>query len=220
MRNCVLFSIGTALLAAAPAKAQTFAFDNTSNYQNLTSDRGTIEIGDEVNLTTGPATMTEFVFEYLYTGTDTGSATVQVRFYDKTGNAGTTPGNVLFQTVPFTIQSGFNAVNITGMSVPVPGRLIWTADFEGLSGPQPNAGLLFYNGVSVGDGPGQSRDDHWENLGTPIAPNWALINTAGVVDNFGARITVIPEHGTSAVVAGLALAGFAAIRRYKNNLAQ
>jgi hypothetical protein len=104
---------------------------------------------------------------------------------------------------------------VDGLSLAVPGRITWTVDFDGVL-PADNAGLLFYNGVGQGSGPGQSNDDHWENLGTVATPNWALLNNTlnGVVDNFGARVTVVPEPGTIALfVGGAALLGIAARRR-------
>src|SRR5204863_601094 len=110
-------------------------------------------------------------------------------------------GNLLLQSDPFNLQNGFHQGLLTGLSVSVPGTFIWTVDFDGVTGAD-NAGLLFYNGVTVGGGPGQSFDDHWENTGTVALPNWVLMDQATVIDNFGARVTVVPEPGTIALLAG------------------
>jgi len=195
-------------MAAIPLRAQVVAYDNTSNFQTV-STRGNIEIGDEINLTTGATTITEFSFEYSFTGTS--PATGLLRVWDKTGSGGLIPGNMLYQSAPFPLQSGFHSVSETGLSVPVPGTLVWTVDFDGVTGSD-NAGLLFYNGVGVGGGPGQSFDNHWENLGTVLAPNWTLANNSGVIDNFGARVTVVPESNFTAFLVACGLVAFAALR--------
>lgn len=210
-KKCLTLAVATAALASLSAKAQVIAYDNSTGYQNTVTDRGNIELGDEINLTTGASTLTDFAFEYNYSGGD--GATGVLRLWDKAGNL---PGTLLFQSSSFALQSGFHTASVNGLSLAVPGTLVWTVDFDGI-GTGETAGLLFYNGVGVGSGPGQSFDDYWENLGTVAAPNWALSETpasAGLIDNFGARVTVVPEPTTvGLLIGGAAVLGLAARRR-------
>lgn len=204
-------AVAFAAIASLSAKAQgTIAYDNSTGYQNSVTARGNMELGDEINLTTGPSTLTDFSFEYNYTGT--GGATGTLRIYAKDGGSGLAPGTLLLQSDPFTLQSGFHSASVNNVSVAVPGTLIWTVDFEGLTGTE--AGLLFYNGVPVGSGPGQSLDDYWENHGTVGAPDWVIARNDTVIDNFGARVTVVPEPTTvGLLIGGAAVLGFAVRRR-------
>lgn len=212
-KNSLTLAVAVAAIASLSAKAQgTIAYDNTTGYENAVTGRGNIELGDEINLTTGNSTLTDFSFEYNYTGA--GGASGVLRIYDKTGGGGLAPGNVLFQSDPFTLQSGFHSASVNGLSLDVPGTLIWTVQFSGLTGT--DGGLLFYNGVGVGTGPGQSQDDYWENSTPGGTPTWVIADNAGLVDNFGARVTVanVPEPTTiGLLVGGAALLGFAARRR-------
>lgn len=210
--NSLTLAVAMATVATFSAKAQFIAYDNTSNYQGIVSSRGETEIGDEVSLIGGANVVTEFRFEYNFTGANDAGTGI-VRFYDKTGAGGLAPGNLLMESSPFNLQNGFNQGVITGLNVAVPGTFIWTVDFDGIDGAE-TAGLLFYNGVTVGGDPGQSFDDHWENANESGAPNWVLGNNTdfGVVDNFGARVTVVPEPGTMALFA-LGAAALIARRR-------
>ena len=207
-KKSLTLAVATAALASLSAKAQIIAYDNTTGYQNVVSARGNIELGDEINLTTGASVLTRFQFEYNYSGGD--GATGILRLWSKAGNI---PGALLFQSAPFSLNTGFNQGDVNGLSLPVPGQLVWTVDFDGLSGTE-SAGLLFYNGAGVGSGPGQSLDDYWENQGTVAVPDWALMETTGIIDNFGARVTVVPEPTTvGLIVGGVAMLGLAARRR-------
>jgi hypothetical protein len=224
-KNSLTLAVAFAAIASLSAKAQgTVAYDNTTNAQKdasgniIVTGRGNTEVGDEINLLTGPSLLTDFQFEYNYTGPVPGNpaATGVLRIYDKTGNAGFTPGNLLFQSDPFTLISGFHQAAVHNLSVAVPGTIIWSVGFSGIAGTGDNAGLLFYNGVGVGGGPGESFDDHWEftgESGNPT-PHWVLTDNAGIIDNFGARATVVPEPATvGLLLGGAALLGLAARRR-------
>jgi hypothetical protein len=207
-------AVAVAALASLSAKAQIIAYDNTTGYLDTVTARGNAELGDEIHLTTGPTTLTRFQFEYNYSPGFLGdTATGILRLWAKDADGGFRPGTLLLQSTPFTLVPGFNQGDVNGLSLDVPGTLIWTVDFDGITGTE-SAGLLFYGGVGVGSGPGQSQDDHWENQGTVAVPDWALMITDGIVDNFGARVTVVPEPTTvGLLVGGAALLGFAARRR-------
>lgn len=231
-KNSLTLAVAFAAVAGLSAKAQITAYDNTTNPQLdprdgsiVVTSRGNTEIGDEINLTTGAATLTDFQFEYNYTGPVIGNplASGVLRFYSKDGSGGQTPGTLLFESAPFTLQTGFHQGAVNNLSLDVPGTFIWTVDFDGIVGTGDNAGLLFYNGVGVGGGPGQSYDDHWEFTGTtdnPI-PHWVLADNGvlfaggpNLIDNFGARVTVVPEPSTiGLLIGGAAVLGFAARRR-------
>jgi hypothetical protein len=211
-KKSLTLAMAFAAIASLSAKAQgTVAYDNTTGYENLVTARGNIELGDEINLTTGPSTLTDFSFEYNYSGA--GGATGILRMYAKDGGSGLAPGTLLFQSDPFSLQTGFHSGSVNNLSLAVPGTLIWTVQFSGLTGTE--AGLLFYNGVTVGSGPGQSLDDYWENQGTTAVPNWVIADTGGgVIDNFGAQATVVPEPTTiGLLVGGAAVLGMAVRRR-------
>lgn len=210
--NSLTLAVAVATLASFSAKAQFIAYDNTSNYQGVVTSRGNTEVGDEINLVGGGAVVTAFQFEYNFTGPNDG-ATGIVRFWDKTGGGGLAPGAILLESSPFNLQNGFHQGSLDNLNVLVPGTFIWSVDFDLVDGGE-NAGLLFYNGVGVGSDPGESLDDHWENLGSAASPNWVLANNTdfGVVDNFGARVTVVPEPGTMALFA-LGAAALIARRR-------
>jgi hypothetical protein len=218
-KNSLTLAVAFAALASLSAKAQgIIAYDNTTGYQNTVTSRGNTEIGDEINLTTGATTLTDFQFEYNYSGPVSGNPAGSgvLRIYDKSGNGGLTPGNLLFQSDPFTLNAGFNQGAVHNLSVTVPGTIIWTVQFSGILGTGDNAGLLFYNGVGVGGGPGESFDDHWEftgEVGNPT-PHWVLTDNTGVIDNFGGRATAVPEPATvGLLLGGAAILGMAARRR-------
>jgi hypothetical protein len=197
-------AVATAALASLSATAQIIAYDNTTGYQGQFSNRGNTEVGDEITLSTGASVLTDFAFEYNYTTGGDGLATGVLRLWDKAGNI---PGSLLFQSQPFTLQAGLHSASVNGLSLPVPGTLVWTVDFDGIDAGEA-AGLLFYNGTS------QSLDDYWENQGTVGVPNWVLQDTATLVDNFGARVTVVPEPTTvGLLIGGAAVLGLAARRR-------
>jgi hypothetical protein len=213
-KNSLTLAVAVAAIASLSAKAQgTVAYDNTTGYENAMTGRGNIELGDEINLTTGPSTLTDFSFEYNYTGA--GGASGVLRIYDKTGGGGLAPGNLLFQSDPFTLTTGFHSAAIHNQSIDVPGTLIWTVQFSGLT-TATEGGLLFYNGVGVGSGPGQSLDDYWENSNPGGTPNWVVAHNDTVIDNLGSQVIVaaVPEPTTiGLLVGGAAMLGFAARRR-------
>src|SRR5258706_16105471 len=94
-KNSLTLAVAFAALASLSAKAQgIIAYDNTTGYQDTVTSRGNLEIGDEINLTTGASTLTDFQFEYDYTGA--GGAGGILRFYAKDAAGGLKPGTLLF----------------------------------------------------------------------------------------------------------------------------
>lgn len=213
-KNSLTLAVAFAALASLSAKAQFIAYDNSSTYEGSVTSRGNVEVGDEINLSGGAATLTDFQFEYNYTGPVAGNpdATGVLRFYAKDGNGGLTPGTLLFESAPFTLQAGFHQGAINGQSIAVPGTLIWSVAFNGIAGTGDNAGLLFYDPPTAGS----SFDDHWEFTGevNNPTPHWVLTDNPGLIDNFGARVTVVPEPTTvGLLIGGATLLGIAARRR-------
>jgi hypothetical protein len=217
----ILISATTLLAAHNTIGAEYIAYDNTSGYQGTVTSRPNIEVGDEINLIGGPATMTRFQFEYNATGMIGGEFGV-VRIYDMRESSiprdyPFLPGNLLFESQPFTLLDGFHQGSIDNLSLAVPDRIVWSVEFSGITAPGSNAGLLFYHGVEVSGAPGGSFDDHWEfiaSVGNPT-PHWVLVdNDLPLIDNFGARVTAIPEPSSFAlmIIGGVFMARSA--RRY------
>jgi hypothetical protein len=215
MKKTLSLAVAVATLAGYSTQAaDVTAYDNTASYQGLVSSRGTREIGDEINLGL-PSTLTSISFEYHYAGV-TGAASGILRVRDIA--LGDTPGSILLQSNPFSLENGFHSASVTGLSLDVNSRIVWSVEFTGTvsEGGANNAGLLFYTGAPVADVPGGSTDDHWENNGTAASPIWVLAdNAGGIIDNFGARVTVVPEPGTVAMLGLGGLALVAAARRRK-----
>jgi hypothetical protein len=83
--------------------------------------------------------------------------------------------------------------------------LVWTVKFSGIEGSE-HAGLLYYNPPTVGS----SFDDYWLNNGT----GFQLVDSSGIVDNFAAQVTAVPEPSTIALIlAGAGALGAARLRR-------
>jgi hypothetical protein len=219
--NSLTLAVALAALTGLSAKAQgVIVYDNSTNYQDLRTSRGNLEVGDEINLIGGANIVTEFRFEYVYTGTSPAAQGI-VRFYAKDANAGLKPGTLLLQTDPFTLQNGFHQGIVPDLNVAVPGNFIWSVEFSGINVGVDDAGLLFYNGVTQGNGGGQSRNDHWERNPSNLT-EWLLVDNDSDpltsadtwIDNFGARVIAVPEPGTIALfVGGAAVLGMAARRR-------
>ena len=199
-------------LFSLPNYGQIFVFDNTSNLTGeIAGGFNDVEVGDEINLIGGATTITEFSFRYYYNSAAGAKATV--RFYDTSGPGGT-PGNTLFQSASLDLPaSNYGSLTISGMSVDVPARMIWAVHFDTPSFGE--VGLLAHNGVGIGNGPGQSRDDYWHNFGTLTSPAWTLRNT-GPINNYGAQLTAIPEPAAAPVIAGASLLAFFGLRRWRN----
>jgi hypothetical protein len=167
-------------------------------YENIAQYRQsavylTNEFGDEINLSANPVeqTIVEFTFEYFaQLASLSPKNTCNFRIYENNSplsDSGGAPFNLLYQSGPFTIRSGFNTVKITGFAIPL-GRsnLTWTVHFEGLS-PGERAGLPLYDPPTVGSSP----NDFWQR----IDGEWRLfLSQGGFFYNFAARVLAVPGN--------------------------
>lgn len=173
--------------AARPAHAQVI-YDNsggsgTNVYYSL------LEYGDEIILGGTERTITQFQFEYFGDFVSSSVASARIRIYRMDGplttgkNPFPTPGTVLYDSGPFSVQPGYQTKVFSGLSVAVPDDLTWTIQFNGLvGGIGDEAGLIFRSPPSVGD----YFDDMWLKTGGV----WNTFTWGGKpVANFAARIT-------------------------------
>lgn len=218
MKNkCLQTTVGVAflavILAGVDAKADTVVYDNTaaSSYLNQFFAANN-EFGDEINLAGSARTITDFKFEYFANLTTLGDDFVHFRIYSNGSGVGAAPQTLLYDSntdAPGGIPlfNGIQTVDISGLSLNVPGKITWTAEFTTSSGD--TAGLPFYSPPTVGavllGGEIGSRDDFWQN----INGSWALTRypNGTPAGNFAAKVTAVPEPSSIAlgVLGGLAL---------------
>lgn len=201
-----------ALAHSAAIQAAEVVYDNSTPNGNQFLPN-TVEYGDEIVLGGSERTITQFQFEYYFSGAFDLSKTFEFNLYANNGptvvadRVAFAPNDLLYSTSA-NLQSGFNTVTISGISVDVPDTVTWTVSFSGL-GAGEEAGLLL-----GGPSPdvGASFNDFWEFNGS----SWSLkqINGGAPVANFIARVQAVPEPGTILTfVGGLAVLGVAAYRR-------
>ncbi len=198
-----LFAAAFSFVATSQALASV-VYDNTANYLGNFTDLGNGSVGDQITLGGTDRTLTEFKFEYYMSFAVSGNETGALKFYSNDGSNGK-PGTLLYDSGSFGLTSGFHTVTASGLSTPVGDNFTWAVSFSGLSGSE-KAGLLHYNAPTVGS----SVDDFWVNT----SGTWELMSTPGLVDNFGAQVTAVPEPTSLALLgSGLLGLGIAAYRR-------
>jgi len=188
-------------------------------YDNSTTPLGEYyqsvnEYGDQIALDSASTdrVITSFDFEYYLSHSASGNEKAELRIYSNATPNSANPsaiGTLVYDSGAFSIASGYNQFDVTGLALPVTTDLTWTVQFTGVeSGEQ--AGLLWYNPPTVGS----SLDDFWEKQGgvwtlKRLSPN------GGPIANFGAQISAIPEPTTVqfAIMSGMALLGMAYRRR-------
>lgn len=215
------------LMAGASAYAQTTIYSNQSFTSNppTASNYGNQELGDQVTFGGTDRTLTSFSIDYFLgpaaTGgtTPNGNETFQV-FLRKmdgpltVGGSIPSPGSVIYdsgvQPLSYVTDNGtpgYARIEATGLSLAVPESITWSVAFNGVESTEL-AGLLFANPPTVG----ASSDFFWKK--NPTTGEWGVFNTSGVVDNFSATFTAVPEPGTLALLAlGLGSLGFLGLRR-------
>lgn len=187
----MLIATGSAGLIGLPmATRADIAYDNTHSY--LTNYYASVrEFGDEIKLSGISSNITDFQFEYFGDFSPTGRESARLRFYANDGpgippkpDTILTPGTVLYDSGPLPIAPGFNALEVSRISVTVPSRFTWTVEFAGLAGTDGSkAGLVFFDPPTLGS----SFDDFWQRSGT----TWSLFRFNGrPIANFGGRALV------------------------------
>ena len=180
--------IAGAVLLAPTAGWAELVYDNSREYStNFVAH--TFEYGDEIRLAGSARTVTSFQFELYGEFTPQSVVNVRLRFYanDVAGQF-LAPGTLLYQSELLRVAQGFNALAVSGLSVPVPNSFTWTVAFSGLTmtaGDQ--AGLVLYGNPSVGS----SLNDYWQKGGR----GWQLYRFPGgiPVANFAARVYALPD---------------------------
>jgi hypothetical protein len=210
LRNTAAILAGITSFASVASAG--IVYDNSSTYLGSFTDLGNVEAGDEITITSTARTMTDFAFEYYLSPGSSGNETAEFFIRARDGNGGLTPGTVLYDSGSVSLAglqtaAGFGTLSANGTSVELPanGNLVWTVKFSGIEGTE-HAGLLYYNPPTVGS----SFDDYWLNNGT----GFQLVDSAGIVDNFAAQVTAVPEPSTIALIlAGAGALGAARLRR-------
>jgi hypothetical protein len=203
-RCSVLKALMLLLVSPCCLFSQVTVFDNSETYSGKFARIGD-EYGDEVILAGQARVLTKIKFEYFADFFANFDERAQLRIYANSGPAW--KGNSdyplvaekpLWESTPFIIRSGLHTQEVPIPSIVVPDRFTWTVQFSGFSMQtgvitlDPNvtndfAGLLFYGLATVGI----TYNDFWERL--PVL-GWTPVTVPGVYkNNFGARITAIPE---------------------------
>ena len=150
------------------------------------------EIGDEIALNDSRRMINQIQFEYYaaLNPFESGQKGV-LRFYANNGAAigeggAKKPGDLLFESDPFSLRAGYNMVTVSDLRVRVPeevASVTWTFSFTGLTNIG-KVGLLRHDKPTKGD----STNTYWLNTGTSVKPEWQLQSPADGRGNFSARI--------------------------------
>jgi hypothetical protein len=213
------------LLTGFAGEAAVIYNNSTTRLGNTRFDTGTREVGDEVRLTQTDLAnrmLSRFSFEYYATNASgslaSSTISVTVRLYANNSgsyfNGYTTPGTVLWQSLPFSIGTSGTAASVLDFSFAEVGsgtiqlpstNLTWSVQFSNL-GAGDQVGLSLYTPPTVG----QNYSDYWERTIT----GWQLYTNSGAIMSFGATIEAIPEPQVAYLVGIGGLLGLALGRRF------
>jgi hypothetical protein len=189
MKNCLPCLLGLFLSGLAGVLNAELVYDNSDNFQ-LRINATPFESGDQVQFDDPGRVINYFAFEYFATpSAATHGASAQVRLYLNDGPLGTngfqSPGTVIYDSGPFLLQTNASTVEISGISLLIPGdTLTWTVQFFGIL-TNERAGVLFYDPPGVG----RSDDFLWQRENGEWRP---IVASTNVVNNLSARFEALP----------------------------
>ena len=219
--------LAIALVGFGVSRADDVIYDNTSHYLGTYASVVT-EYGEEIVLGGTSRTLTQFAFEYFGDFRSQGDELMKIRLYANDGQQigpdYITPGTLLFESANIPVRQDFNSFGFSNMNVPLIDKnnlpishLTFTVQFFGLTmvttGTKDVAGLLFYDPPSVGT----SFNDIWVKQTSGV---WAPSRIPGVTkNNFGARLSAVPEPG-SVVLISLGATALVAVSRRRRSAPQ
>jgi len=174
----------------------------------------TLEAGDQITLFGPQRTLSQFQFEYYFSGTTVSTQTWTLRLY---ANDGTTnsPGSALYLGEARPISLGPNGYTRETINFPLSSNLVtlpdtftWAVQFSNL-GPGQTAGLLVSGPPIVGS----SFNDFWQRDSSGV---WSTMKINGApFSDFVAQVSAVPEPGVLALggLGALLLAGFRRFRK-------
>jgi hypothetical protein len=225
--KCCVTVLGMLLLAHDAHCA--VLFDNLGTPLGL-FNAGASQVGDEIVLAGGAATVTSFSFEY-FGSNFVGGESAEVYFYKNDGSPSAgyaSPNTLLWDSGTFSIPGTFDAssppgtpfnalvtFNNTGLvndlplaGVAVPGDFTWAVVFTGVGAGESVGTIL----SSAAPTTGMDYNDYWLNTGTVASPVWQLMTSSPQNIDFLAQVNSVPEPSTLALfdagVIGLACLGF------------
>ena len=196
-------------------------FDNLNTPLGLFNTGSGQQVGDEIVLAGGAATITGFSFEYFGSNFGSGVEKAEVFFYKNDGSLSAgyaSPNTLLWDSGVFSITETINASSPPGTAynalasfsatdlgggVAVPGDFTWAVVFTGI-GAGESAGTILSSAPPTA---GLDYNDYWLNTGTVSSPNWQLMVSSTQAIDFLAQVST-PEPSSFALF-GTGLIGFA-----------
>lgn len=189
------------ILAGQAATRAEIIYDNSSSGGGTNvfyAAPSVLQYGDEAILGGTSRAVSQFLFEYFGDFiAPQGDEMARIRLYKADGPLTSegipTPGTILYDSGLFSIGPGYITKKFSGLNINVPGVVIWTISFEGLTGfAGDRAGLIFWPEPTVG----KSYDDFWQQVNA----GWELRGFNGRPKaNFVARIITGGDATTLAI---------------------